>query len=195
MNEFIRLTDLDTKEQVFIASDFIKTILQLQADANYGRRTVINGSIVVYEEATEIALATGRGFIDKKDFKQPEYSKTHKRFSELLDNPEVLSNPEEFLGPNFEAVLNYWLVLDGLSEEQWKTIQGRYRDFRDNQWSEWLKAIEEVDKASEETIGREFTFNAGCAACFVYGSAAYYATMEHIGGVKNPVFLPMFDNL
>ncbi len=31
-------------------------------------------------------------------------SKSHKRFSERLNNPRVLTNPKEFLGPNYEVV-------------------------------------------------------------------------------------------
>ena len=108
-------------------------------------------------------------------------SKAHKRFSELLNNSEVLTNPEEFLGPNFEAVLNYWLVLDGLSEEQWKTIKGRYWDFCDNQYSEWDKATDEAEKASEETIGREFAHDAAWATWDGYVWAARWATRELIG--------------
>ena len=110
-------------------------------------------------------------------------SKAHKRFSELLNNSEVLTNPEEFLGPNFEAVLNFWMILDGLSEDQWETIEGRYWNFRDNQESEWLKAADEAIEASKETIGREFAIDAAFAAWDVYEycDAARRATRELIG--------------
>ena len=106
-------------------------------------------------------------------------SKAHKLLSEHLNNPEVLTNPEEFLGPNFEAVLNFWLSLDELSEDQWKTIEGRYEDFYNNQESEWLKARDEAYEASDETIGSNFANYAADAACVVYGY--YYATRELIG--------------
>jgi hypothetical protein len=56
-------------------------------------------------------------------------SKIHKCFSECLETPRVLENPEEFLGPNFEAVLNFWLILDDLSEEQLEVVKKRYRAF------------------------------------------------------------------
>ena len=56
-------------------------------------------------------------------------SKIHKRYSELLNNPRVLTNPEEFLGPNYKAVLNFWMILDDLSEDQWETIDDRLNEY------------------------------------------------------------------
>jgi hypothetical protein len=56
-------------------------------------------------------------------------SKIHKRFLESLNNPRVLENPEEFLGPNYKEVLNFWLILDELSEEQLRVVKERYWAF------------------------------------------------------------------
>ena len=108
-------------------------------------------------------------------------SKAHKRFSERLENPRVLTNPEEFLGPNYKAVLNFWMILDELSEDQLKNIHSCYLDFSIYQLSEWRKAVNEAIKASEETIGRDFADKAADAAYVVYGWAAYRATRELIG--------------
>ena len=125
-------------------------------------------------------------------------SKIHKRFSERLTVPRVLSNPEEFLGPNYKAVLNFWLSVDDLTEEQWETIYSRYFDFRDNHESEWYKARDEAIEASKETIRWEFAYNAAFAALGVYGWAACYATRELIGmhllldQQKSLTFFPMF---
>ena len=105
---------------------------------------------------------------------------------------DVLSNPQKYLGPNTDQLLEFWWKLDTLSQDQWKTIQGRYEDFWYYQRYEWDRATHEAYEASNETIRSEFAAN---AAWDVYGYSAYYATMEHIGGVKNPVFLPMFDDL
>ena len=109
-------------------------------------------------------------------------SKSHKRFSERLSEPRVLTNPEEFLGPNYKAVLNFWSILDDLTKDQWETIKGRYLDFYDKQYSEWDKTTDEAIKASYETIGRYFTDNAALAAWNDYYSyAALHATRELIG--------------
>ena len=119
-------------------------------------------------------------------------SKIHQEFSRSLKNPRVLTNPEEFLGPNYEAVLNFWLFLDDLTKDQFKAIEGRYWDFCNNQPSEWCKASDEAIEASYETIGDKFANNAS------YGNIAFYATKELIGmhkffGQNKPLtFFPMF---
>ena len=90
------------------------------------------------------------------------------------------------------------MILDDLTEDHWKTIKGRYRDFYDNQCSEWVKATNEVIKASKETIGWEFASHAAWAAYDVFEDygAAYWATRELIGmhkfldQQKSLIFIP-----
>jgi hypothetical protein len=53
-------------------------------------------------------------------------SKTHQRLSRELKNPEVLTNPEPFLGPNWETVLRFWLYYESLTYEQWNELRIRY---------------------------------------------------------------------
>jgi len=45
-------------------------------------------------------------------------SKAHQRLSNYLNNPEVLTNPEPFLGPNWETVLRFWMYYESLTDEQ-----------------------------------------------------------------------------
>lgn len=45
-------------------------------------------------------------------------SKIHQKYAELLHNPLALEMPENFLGPNYKTVLNFWLWLEGLSIEE-----------------------------------------------------------------------------
>jgi hypothetical protein len=45
-------------------------------------------------------------------------SRTHQILRKELNNPEVLTNPEQFLGPNWETVLRWWLYYDSLIYEQ-----------------------------------------------------------------------------
>ncbi len=109
-------------------------------------------------------------------------SKSHKRFSERLRNPRVLENPEEFLGENFEAVLNFWLVLDDLSEEQLRVVKERYRAFCSENCSEWLKETDLALAASIEVVGEDCAYLAGYAAYDVtYSWAACWVTRELIG--------------
>ena len=126
-------------------------------------------------------------------------SKTLFTFAKRIDNVDALNNPQEYLGPYTDKLLNFWSLLDTLTEDQLEAIEGRYWDFRDNQWSEWDKATDEAVEASNETIGEEFANGAAYASYDVYDvyeyHAAYYVTRELIGGVEKPVFLPMFNNL
>jgi hypothetical protein len=112
-------------------------------------------------------------------------SKSHKRFSERLNNPRVLTNPKEFLGPNFEAVLNFWMKLEELSEEQLRVVKEHYEVFRNENRSECRKAIDLANDASIEVVGWAGAYHAGCAAYVVtYSSAACLATRELIGMYK-----------
>jgi hypothetical protein len=43
------------------------------------------------------------------------YSKIHQQFAERIDDNRVLEYPENYLGPNYKTVLNYWWYLDSLS--------------------------------------------------------------------------------
>ena len=52
------------------------------------------------------------------------YSKRHKWFASNLkyirniNEQDVLDHPENYHGPNYKEVLNYWFYLDSLSKEQ-----------------------------------------------------------------------------
>jgi hypothetical protein len=53
-------------------------------------------------------------------------SKAHQRLSDKLNNPEVLTNPELFLGPNWETVLRFWLYYESLTFAQRDELRCRY---------------------------------------------------------------------
>jgi hypothetical protein len=110
-------------------------------------------------------------------------SKTHKRFSEILNIPRVLENPEEFLGPNFESVLNFWLILDDLSKEQWRVVNERHKAFYNENYLEWDEAKDLAWDASEEVVGWRYADEAAEATYNVTNSwlDACFATRELIG--------------
>jgi hypothetical protein len=53
-------------------------------------------------------------------------SKIHQMFSDYLEEPRVLTNPEDFLGPNWKDVINFWFYIDGLTKEEREKIRNRY---------------------------------------------------------------------
>jgi hypothetical protein len=129
-------------------------------------------------------------------------SKSHKRFSERLNNPRVLTNPEEFLGPNFEEVLNFWMILDDLSEEQLSVFNERFEVLYTENLSECRRAINLAYDASKKAVSENYVYRPGWAVYdIINSSAAEWATEELIAMYKifeaqQPLtFFPMFLNL
>jgi hypothetical protein len=54
------------------------------------------------------------------------YSKIHQRFSKYSEASESLERPEDFLGPNCAAVINFWLWIDTLTTVQFREVAKRY---------------------------------------------------------------------
>ena len=108
-------------------------------------------------------------------------SKAHQKLSDRLNNSRVLTNPEEFLGPNWKDVLNFWLYLDKLSEEQLRAIEKCYFDIDDDE--RYDAYIIAKDAAKETT----FYWSEACLAVYFSHNefnAAVYATYELIGSHK-----------
>jgi hypothetical protein len=123
------------------------------------------------------------------------YSKIHQAFSERLNQPDVLTNPEKYLGPNWEDVLNFWIYLDTLSDEEKKKMYDRYQTLEYT--VRWFASNAARD-AADEVVGKKFSDAAWCAACDVTGRWVFaYATLELIGHHKlleqdkTPTVLPL----
>jgi hypothetical protein len=103
---------------------------------------------------------------------------------------EVLSNPEKYLGSNFEVVLEFWKTLDNLSKEQRKIVRQRYwalgYEARDAAWAAAWEAADAGGVAGADAA------NAAEGAAAAWAAAAV-ATLELIGNVENPVFLLLFN--
>jgi hypothetical protein len=101
---------------------------------------------------------------------------------------DVLTNPEKYLGKNYETVLNFWWTMDSLTETQWNEVARRYRALDPAAWdAAWSAAGDAASYAASYAAG----YAAWDAAC----DAARDATYELIGDIENPVFVPLFDNL
>jgi hypothetical protein len=59
------------------------------------------------------------------------YSESHKRFASRLNyihninEQDGLEHPENYLGPNYKELLNYWFYRDSLSAKQWNVYWDR----------------------------------------------------------------------
>ena len=101
---------------------------------------------------------------------------------------DVLTNPEKYLGKNYQAVLDFWTVMDNLTETQWKEVVRRYATLDS---AAWYAAWDAAWYAAWSAARSAARYAAGNAA----GAAAWYATYELMGKIKNPVFVPLFDKL
>jgi len=130
------------------------------------------------------------------------YSKAHQNFSTRLQNPEALTSPQDFLGPNYETVLNFWWTMDSLTEPQWEEVARRY-DALDP--AARYAARDAAGYAARDAAGSaawDAAMDAAWdAAGYAAGSAAWSATWELIGmhtllnDGKDLLFVPLFNVL
>jgi hypothetical protein len=115
-------------------------------------------------------------------------STTHKRFADRLRGQPALKYPEYFLGPNWKDVLNFWIYLDTLSDDDIRLIDMRYFALWD------LNTLRNLAwKAAKDTIGVYYAE----ASILTPTYAGTYVTSELIGShkLKSLKFLPLFLNL
>jgi uncharacterized iron-regulated protein len=132
-------------------------------------------------------------------------SNSHRTFAWLLQEDhnnkllrDVLNHPEKYLGPNWDEVINFWLYLDTLTEDQLRVIRKRHGSLSYEEL--------DVDKNKVSIVAGSTTKYADSASSAAYNSVSYanntafWATYELIGVQKlleqgyKPVFFPMFLN-
>jgi hypothetical protein len=94
------------------------------------------------------------------------HSKIHQAFSNYLKQPDVLTHPANYLGPNWEDVLNFWIYVDTLSEQEREEMWRRYCALDDN--VRWF-ASNAARAASDEVVCWKFKSAAWDAAAVVTG--------------------------
>jgi hypothetical protein len=105
-------------------------------------------------------------------------SRTHQRFANRIGNQRALQNPEEFLGPNWKDVLNFWIYLDILSNEQFGKVSDLY-------WAlERTDRIYSVVLANNASCEVKSKYISHCAFMSAPGWAGGDATRELIGAHK-----------
>jgi hypothetical protein len=127
-------------------------------------------------------------------------SKTHQRFADRyrISTPRALSHPDEFLGPNWKDVLNFWLYLDTLSDEQLNMARRRFWNLDDaDRVSSWELAWD----ASREVTSNDISNRAYMSTPASASDAGATATRELIGAHKileqgkSLIFVPLFLDL
>jgi hypothetical protein len=106
-------------------------------------------------------------------------SKTHQKFSDYLEDPKALTNPEDYLGPNWEDVINFWLYVDTLSASEKRKMGDRYWDL---DYHVLKYASDASWVAAKEVVG----MNVKSAAWM----AAYYVTSDVFADATNELIAP-----
>jgi hypothetical protein len=87
------------------------------------------------------------------------YSKTHKWFASNLtcirniNEQDVLDHPENYLGPNYKELLNFWFYRDSLSAKQWNVYWDRV-DSLNNETRDMAHST--IEELAEEVIDPRF---------------------------------------
>ena len=125
-------------------------------------------------------------------------SKIHQKFAYYLGNPDAIVHPENYLGPNWETVINFWKWLDKLPKEQLDVARDRYTEAYHSSREEWRLAGGTAWNASKDVVGEEIS-NAAWKATpyFVVGDATNELIAMHdiLNQGKTLYFIPMFDGL
>jgi hypothetical protein len=123
---------------------------------------------------------------DKETARILGISTIHSRFLRIInDNLEgspqdVISNPEKYLGPNWEKVLEFWWYIDTLSEDEIGKMVDRYLTI---DVDITISAAVVSRHVAEEVVGWEVRDAAWSAANVTPNSPIFaYATLELIGG-------------
>ncbi len=122
-------------------------------------------------------------------------SKTHQKFANRLSNQRALDCPEQFLGPNWKDILNFWLYLDTLSDEQLNTAR---RLFWNLHIDDRISLRNLIWNASCDIVGENNILRSYQAT---YAGVDAFVTIELIGAHKifeqgKPLtFVPIFLNL
>jgi hypothetical protein len=126
-------------------------------------------------------------------------SKAHQRISDWLEEPKVLTNPEDFLGPNWEDVINFWLYLDGLDEKEMDEMEESYWDLGkhvrhpalDSAHNASWVACKEVVGWEVRDVTRDATYDVIKRNVFVHATNELIAQHNLLEQDKALVFLPL----
>jgi hypothetical protein len=138
-------------------------------------------------------------------FRRKRKSKIHRSFANSLycyygiPKRDVLNHPEKYLGPNWEAVIDFWAHMDTLTQEQLLVVRDRYLAL-----GEEGRHIAGNKVLYATNPGIKYAYPASVAAYSSVSFAqfvAYWSTCELIGLEKllerghQLVFFPLFLNL
>jgi hypothetical protein len=121
-------------------------------------------------------------------------SRTHKKFVEKIKKIKALTNPEDFLGPNWEDVINFWLYLDTLSIKEKNKMDKSYWAL---EWNVRYSAEGYTSDVAFEFIDEKVinacvgTFSENCWSVFRCATFELMGLHKLLEQGKSPTFLPL----
>lgn len=95
-------------------------------------------------------------------------SKTHHQLKQILGRAESIVNLPNLLGPNYKTILNFWIFLDTLTQEQWSEINLKYQSLPGETWNNaWsisrltANRINTYDRVIYNAVGTSTIINNG----------------------------------
>lgn len=124
-------------------------------------------------------------------------SKTHYQLLDYTQDDEALSNPQKYLGPNFEEVLRFWNHLDEMTVNQLIGVGEKFSNI-DNIY--WARITNNTYKSCKNlnidftmltpvTVFRDIPENLKTNVIM----AANMASGEIAANIENPVIVPLFN--
>ena len=120
------------------------------------------------------------------------YSTAHLKLSEHLKCPDVLTDPQDFLGPNYETIINFWWYMDSLAKDQREEVNSRYLVIDFNIWH---LAAQLANSAAKSAVNDLIRISTGDVITRVGGYATYELMGMHklFERGKSLTFVPLFD--
>lgn len=120
--------------------------------------------------------------ISPKSFELP--SKRHRDISDKLNNPEILTNPEKYFGPNYKTLLNFWIYWDGLTN----AVKNKfYSLLMGIDYNSFCIAVRDVKFSTRQVLNIEYNFK-----YWEYETIGMHNILEE---GKSLTFIPMLEIL
>jgi hypothetical protein len=124
-------------------------------------------------------------------------SKTHYQLLDITQDNEALTNPQKYLGPNYQEVLRFWNHLDKMSVSQLIDVGEKFSNIDSLNWAK----ISNNTYKSCANLNIDFTMLCPFIVfCIIPENiktdvvmAANIASGEIATNVQNPVILPLFN--
>ena len=127
------------------------------------------------------------------------YSKAHQRFSTIVRRAAALSAPQDFLGPNYKTLLDFWWFIESLTVDKLEAVSDRYFEIelltRESAYHRAADAANIITRYSGDAAS--CTHNYGKFRSAISFDVTYELITMHIILDKGEslMFIPLFDNL